>query len=153
MDDEAKLLLRRLLTGSRLVCLAVLAESRPIAGLLPFVPAEDRGALLVQASRLAKHSRGLFPGAPWSGLIHAADAKEADPLQVPRLTLEGTVEPVPPDEVGSARAAYLGRFPTAEVTAGLGDFTFHRLRIEGGRLVEGFGRAFNLSTASLRELA
>lgn len=152
MDDEAKQLLRDLLTGSRVVCVAVLAENRPVAGLLPFVPAADGSALLVQASRLAKHSRGLSAGAPWSGLIHARDAEDADPLQLPRVTLEGTVEPVPPDGVGAARAAYLARFPTAEITAGLGDFTFHRLRIEGGRLVAGFGRAFNLSAASLREL-
>lgn len=50
-------------------------------------------------------------------------------------------------------SVYLAKFPGAAVTVGLGDFAFHRLEIESGRLVAGFGRALNLSRSTLRDLA
>ena len=155
MNDETRELLRKLLTGERVLSLAVVAEGEPVAGLLPFVPTADFGALLVQASRLARHSKGLREGAPFSALIHAPDAEDADPLQILRVTLGGKVEALPAEgpEAEEARVAYLARFPTAGITLGLGDFGFYRLRIESGRLVAGFGRAFNLEASSLRELA
>jgi putative heme iron utilization protein len=144
-EDSARL--EELLRGQRLIALGVVAEGEPIVGLLPYAVSDDRGSLVVQASRLARHSRGLVAGAAWSGMIHEPDSAEADPLQVPRLQLEGVVDPLRGDrpELKPAARAFLGRFPQAATTLRLPDFTLYRLEIRGGRLVLGFGRALNLT--------
>ena len=141
--------LRSLLLGQRLIALGVSAEGVPIVGLLPYAVSEDGCSLYVQSSSLARHSRGLTAGAPWSGLIHEPDAPEMDALQVPRLQLEGTVDPLNGDrpELRPAAFAFRKRFPQAAQTLELPDFTLYRLEIQGGRMVLGFGRALNLSAA------
>ena len=151
-EDSARL--EKLLLGQRLVALGVIAEGEPIVGLLPYAVSEDGGALLVQASGLARHSRGLVAGAPWSGMIHEPDSPEADPLQVPRLQLEGVVDPLRGDrpEFNPAARTFLGRFPQAATTLQLPDFSLYRLEIRGGRMVLGFGRALNLTADHLKGL-
>lgn len=140
--------------GQRLIALGVIAEGVPIVGLLPYAIAEDRSSLYVQSSSLARHSRGLLAGATWSGLIHEPDTAERDPLQVPRLQLEGTVDPLRGDrpEFQPAALAFLKRFPQAAQTLPLPDFTLYRLEIQGGRMVIGFGRALNLSAAHFLDI-
>jgi hypothetical protein len=151
-EDSARL--GGLLLGQRLVSLGVVAEGEPIVGLLPYAVADDRSALIVQSSGLARHSKGLLAGAPWSGLIHEPDAPGTDPLQVPRLQLEGMVDPLRGDrpEFEPAARAFRGRFPQASMTLQLPDFTLYRLEIRGGRMVLGFGRALNLSREHFRDL-
>jgi uncharacterized protein YhbP (UPF0306 family) len=151
-EDSARL--GGLMLGQRLVSLGVVVEGQPVVGLLPYAVSDDRSALIVQASALARHSKGLVAGAPWSGVIHEPDAPGMDPLQVPRLQLEGVVDPLPADrpEREPAARAFLRRFPDAATTLQLPDFTLHRLEIRGGRMVLGFGRALNLSTSQLRQL-
>jgi hypothetical protein len=155
MTPEDSGRLSGLLLGERLVALAVVAEGEPIVGLLPYAVADDRSALIVQASGLARHSRGLVAGAPWSGMIHEPDAVGADPLQIPRLQLEGVVDPLRGDraEFQTAARALVGRFPQAAATLQLPDFTLYRLEIRGGRMVLGFGRALNLSGEHFRNLS
>jgi putative heme iron utilization protein len=152
-EDSARL--GGLLLGQRLVALGVVAEGEPIVGLLPYAVADDRTALLVQSSALARHSRGLVAGAFWSGIIHEPDAAGMDPLQVPRLQLEGVVDPLRGDrpELEPAARAFVGRFPQAEMTLQLPDFTLFRLEIRSGRMVLGFGRALNLSVDHFRDLS
>jgi len=154
MTSEDSARLGGLLLGQRLVSLGVVAEGAPIVGLLPYAVADDRSALIVQSSALARHARGLVAGAPWSGMIHEPDTAETDPLQVPRLQLEGIVDPLRGDraEFQPAARAFLGRFPQAAMTLQLPDFTLYRLEIRGGRMVLGFGRALNLSRDHFREL-
>jgi putative heme iron utilization protein len=151
-EDSARL--GGLLLGHRLVALGVVADGEPIVGLLPYAVTEDRTALLVQSSGLARHSRGLSAGAPWSGMIHEPDSADADPLQVPRLQLEGVVDPLREDrpEYAHAAGAFVGRFPGAATTLKLPDFTLYRLEIRSGRMVLGFGRALNLSGEHFRRL-
>lgn len=154
MTPEDLSRLRDLLTGQRLLALGLVVDGEPVVGLLPY--ALDRGgtALFVQASRLARHSRGLVAGAAWSGVIHVPDSAETDPLQVPRLVLEGVVDPLAADrpEAEPAAKAFLARFPSAAMTLSLGDFGLFRLEIRGGRLILGFGRALNLSLHHFEEI-
>jgi heme iron utilization protein len=154
MTPEDRSRLAGLLSGQRLLALGVVVDGKPVVGLVPYTLAPDRTALLIQASRLAHHSRGLESGGRWSGVVHEPDSPEQDPLQVPRLTLEG-------DVVALARAdpafedcsrAFLARFPAAATTLALPDFTLYRLELDGGRLILGFGRALNLSKPIFREL-
>lgn len=155
MRDEDRSRLREILTGQRLLALAVIVEGDPAVGLVPYAMAPDFAALYIQASRLARHSRGLQAGGRWSGAIHEPDAPEKDPLQIPRVVLEGGVEALSggQPEFQPAARAFLARFPGAAMTLALPDFGLYRLQVEGGRLVLGFGHALNLSASLLRELA
>ena len=151
-EDSARL--GGLLLGQRVVSLGVVVEGQPVVGLLPYAVSADRSALIVQASALARHSKGLVAAAAWSGVIHEPDAAGTDPLQIPRLQLEGVVDPLRADrpEREPAARAFLHRFPHAAMTLQLPDFTLYRLQIQGGRMVLGFGRAQNLSASHFRDL-
>jgi putative heme iron utilization protein len=143
------------LTGQRLLALAVVVDGEPVAGLVPYVVAADFAALYIQASRLARHTRGLDTGGRWSGVVHEPDSQEQDPLQVARLVLEGDVTRLDgesPDFKDAARA-FLRRFPAAAMTLQLADFALYRLALESGRLILGFGQAYNLSRSHFAELA
>ncbi|HEY3354575.1 MAG TPA: hypothetical protein VGQ83_15090 [Polyangia bacterium] len=149
--DDARLL-RDLMTGQRLLALGVLVDGAPYVGLTPFVPDARGAALVVHVSSLARHTAGLTPGAAWSGLIHAPDRPDLDPLQVPRVTLVGVVRPLAEGTAAhaAARAAYLARFPDSAVTFELGDFQLLALELREGRVIGGFARARDVTA---RELA
>jgi heme iron utilization protein len=155
MTPEETSRLAELLLGQRLIALGVVVEGAPVVGLLPYAVAADRRALYVQASALARHSRGLQPGARWSGIVHEPDSGDAAPLRIPRLQLEGTVEPLPGQHADFAAAArtFLQRFPEAAAPLQLADFSFYRLELHGGRMVLGFGQAINLSRTHFDAIA
>lgn len=155
MDEPESRFLKELMTGPRLLSLAVLVDGAPLVGLLPFAMKPDLSAAIVHASQLARHSRGLARGAAFGALIHAADSPDADARQVPRVSLEGVVEPLEPGTPawGEAQALYLARFPDSESIFQLPDFRLYELRFEQGRLVGGFGFARNLSPDTLRKAA
>jgi hypothetical protein len=153
MESTDLKLLRDLLTGEKLVTLAVVIEGAPVAGVLPFLAEPGLATLLVHTSKLARHSRGLTPGAPFSAAIHLPLAPGLDALQSQRVVLEGHVEAVQLGEREAVTSAWVKAFPSAAMTVGLSDFTFHRLRLEGGRLISGFARAFGLSPQSFAEAA
>jgi putative heme iron utilization protein len=121
--------LRELLVSQRLLALGVVVDTEPVVGLVPYAISADFASLFVQASRLARHSQGLKDGGRWSGTIHEPDAPAKDPLQIPRVVLEGTVDVLAgaqPDFQPAARA-FLARFPGAAMTLALPDFTLYRL--------------------------
>jgi len=155
MSPEERQLLIRLLSGSRVLSLGVLVDGKPHVGLLPFVVADDHRSALVHASQLARHSRGLQPGSPFSALIHAEGDSDCDSLQLSRVTFSGTVQHVAQSdaEYPASKMAYIERFPSSERTFVLGDFNLYRLHFEWGRLVSGFARATTLSPESFEELA
>jgi putative heme iron utilization protein len=144
-----------LLMSRRVLALAVVVDGQPEAGLLPFALREDYGAAYVQASALARHTRGLQPGSPVGILVHANDGPDDDPMQIPRLTLQGTVQVL--EKTGElfawASALFTARFPDAEMTLSLGDFNLYELTFGRGRYIEGFGRAFNIGPETFKELA
>ena len=155
MTPEATGRLRDLLTVQRLLALGVVVDGQPVVGLVPFVAGQDFAALYVQASRLARHARGLDAGGRWSGVVHEPDSESQDPLQVARLVLEGEVGRIAGDtpEFKPAALAFLKRYPAAAATLQLADFALYRLGIESGRLILGFGQAYNLSRSHFAELA
>ena len=155
MEPEELRLIKKLLSETRVLSLGVLVDGKPHVGLLPFVVAEDCCSALIHASQLARHSRGLQPGSPFSALIHACDEGVEDALQVPRVTISGVVQLVAQadSDFEASRQAYIDRFPSSEQTFYLGDFNLYRLHFEWGRLVSGFARAVTLSPESFRELS
>ncbi len=146
--------LRKLLDGQRVLSLAVLADGAPHAGLLPFVALPDRSGVLVHASMLARHSRGLAPGAQAGVLLHEQDGPDQDPLQIRRVTFDCRVLPLErgTDAWIAGRARYVARFPDSHVTFELGDFTLHRLEFLRGVYVEGFARAIAVPADDIRRL-
>ncbi len=154
MKPEQAALLRSLLLEQTVLSLAVVADDRPVVGLLPFALSADGRALIVHASRLARHTAGLAEGAPFDALVHEPVTDGIDPLQVRRVTLRGEVRTFAEHDAARAadRAAYLARFADAEPITALGDFAFFRLEITGGRLVSGFGGAINLAARTLPSL-
>ncbi len=153
MNTEDAALLRQLL-DQRVLSLGVLVDGAPHVGLLPFAVTDDRRALIVHASGLARHTKGLHDGAPWSALIHLPDDPAGDPLQVGRVTLTGDVRRLPErtPEHDAGKARFLARFPDAAQTFALADFGLYALHVRGGRLVAGFARARDVSPGDLASL-
>jgi len=133
--------------------LALVDGGAPVAGLMPYLADADLTALYVHGSRLAKHTRALAAGGPFSAVIHRPDLPEHDPLQLARLMLEGEVVQVSKSDVKDLRNRWIARFPMAALTVELGDFAFYRLEIRSGRLIAGFARAFGVSRKALAEAA
>lgn len=144
MDSPSRTALQRLITEQKVLSLAVLVDGIPVQGLLAYVPLPDLSAVLIHASSLARHTKGLVAGAPFSILIHD---EVTDPLQVVRATFEGEVAIVERDsaEFERGRELFLQRLPNSEVLFTLGDFKMCSLPLARGRFVQGFARAMDVS--------
>jgi hypothetical protein len=155
MDRQVLEATRDLVATHRVLSLAVVVDGEPQASLLPFAVRPDYGALYVQASGLARHSKGLQPGARVGLLIHENESADADPLQTKRMTVQATVAVLDRDgdAFAAAREVFVGRFPGAELTLSLGDFNLYELTLGRGRYVAGFAQAFNIGPETFREIA
>ena len=155
MDPDVLIGLRDLISSSRVLSLAVIVDGDAEAALLPFVARDDFAAVYVQASGLSRHSRGLTAEARVGVLVHAPDTPDADPMQLPRLTVQAVVRIIPADtaEFTAAANRFSDRFPAARMTLALGDFTLYELGLGRGRYVEGFARAFNVGPQTFGELS
>ena len=147
--------IRALLDEQRVLALAVDIGGLPYAGLLPFAVLPDRSGLLVNASKLARHSQGLSAGARAGVLIHEQDGPDKNPMQIERLTFECTVHPFERDsaEWEANRDAFLEKFPKSRLTFKMRDFTLYRLEFQQGLYVAGFGQAIDIEPAHIAELA
>lgn len=109
---------------------------------------------VIHVSALSPHTRDLLADPRVSLMLVAPRAPGDDPLALARLSLQADAEVLEPDTAAhtTAQAAYRTRFPTAEVTFGLGDFRLVRLRARSARFVAGFGRAHALGAAPWQAL-
>ena len=155
MDRQVLEAIREMMTVHRVLSLAVLVDGDPEASLMPYAIRPDFGAVYVQASGLARHSRGLQPGARVGLLIHDDDAPEADPLQVRRMAVQATVSVLDRDgeAFAAARETFVARFPGAELTLSLDDFNLYELTLGRGRYVAGFAQAFNIGPDTFKDVA
>jgi len=155
MDRQVLEAIRDLVATHRVLGLAVLVDGDPEASLLPYAVRADYGAVYVQASGLARHSKGLQPGARVGVLIHENEAADADPLQTKRMTVQATVAVLDRESeaFAAAREVFVGRLPGAEMTLNLGDFNLYELTLGRGRYIAGFGQAYNIGPDTFREIA
>jgi len=154
MEQQVLEAIRDMMTTHRVLSLAVTVDGDPEASLLPYAVRPDFGAVFVQASSLARHTRGLQPGARVGVLIHENDEAGADPLQTKRLTVQATVAVLDRESeaFAAARDMFVARFPGAEMTLSLGDFNLYELTLGRGRYIAGFGQAFNVGPDTFREV-
>ncbi len=152
MEASARAKLKQLIEDNKVLSLSVLVEGAPTVGLLAYAPMPDLSAVLIHASKLARHSRGLQSGAPFAILIHDNVLSDDDPLQVPRVSFEGVVRRIEPDsaEGQELRQIYVRRFPASDMMFGFVDFSLYSLALDHGRFVEGFARALDVGREDLR---
>jgi putative heme iron utilization protein len=147
--------IRELIDEQRLLTLAVNVEGMPYAGLLPFAVLPGRSGVLIHASELSRHSKGLSDGGSASVLLHEQYGPDKDPLQIKRLTFECRVKPLERKSKAweDARDSYMERFPKSRITFKLRDFTLYRLEFQRGLYVAGFGRAVDIEPEEISLLA
>src|SRR5208283_3352433 len=137
---------KRLMRLSRTAALATLdpGSGAPLATLVG-VASEFDGAPLFLMSTLARHTRHLASD-PRASVLLAEEPERGDPLNHPRITLNGRIERAAELRV---RARYLERNPKAKLYADFADFTFFRLAVESVHFNGGFGRADALSPGDI----
>ncbi len=138
---DAKRLMRLARTGA----LATLdAGGSPLTTLVG-VASDFDGAPLFLMSTLSRHTRNLAHD-PRASLLLAGTHDRGDPLNHPRVTLNGPAEL---DPASRAKSRYLKRNPKAALYAQFADFGMFRLRIESVHFNGGFGRAGALAPADV----
>jgi len=139
---DAKRLMRLARTGA----LATLdASGGAPLGTLVGVASDFDGAPLFLMSTLSRHTRNLAHD-PRASLLLTGRQERGDPLNHPRVTLNGRVERC---AAPRARARYLKRNPKAGLYAGFADFAVFELRVEDVHFNGGFGRAAPLTPAEV----
>jgi putative heme iron utilization protein len=133
---------RRLAREVRAAALSTLQhrDGAPFGSLVS-VSTDLDGTPILLLSGLAAHSRNLA-GDSRAALLFV-DRLAGDPQTAPRITLVGRIEAIADD--ARARRRHLARHPDAALYAGFADFAFHRLVVEDGHLVAGFGRAMRVA--------
>jgi heme iron utilization protein len=132
--SDAKRLMRIARTGA----LATLdpGSGAPLTTLVG-VASDFNGAPLFLMSTLARHTKHLAAD-PRASLLLTDEPERGDPLNHPRLTLNGRIESASEHRV---RTRYLQRNPKAKLYVDFTDFAFFRLAIETVHFNGGFGRA------------
>jgi putative heme iron utilization protein len=137
---------KRLMRLARIGAMATLeaAGGAPLTTLIG-VASDFDGAPLFLMSTLSRHTRNLAHD-PRASLLLAGRHERGDPLNHPRVTLSGRVEPC---AAPRAKVRYLQRNPKAGLYAGFADFALFKLRIEDVHFNGGFGRAAPLTPAEV----
>ncbi len=150
MDDQAaaKAVARRdgkrLLRMARTAALATLEGAKPLTTLVG-VASDWDGAPLFLMSELARHTRNLNAD-PSASLLLTSRGGGGDPLNHPRITLNGVVRLRPGDD---GRDRYVRRNPKSKLYVNFADFSLRRLEVESVHFNGGFGRADALTVGDL----
>lgn len=145
--------LRSLLHSQRVACLGTIAEDgAAFVSMVPFAPQAELGCLVVHVSELASHTRNLQARPRVSLLVMRSEVHGEPVHALPRATFEGLASVLEPGSPPwqACRAAYLQRFPEAELMTQLGDFKFVAIQVNGARQVAGFGSARSIGEEEVR---
>jgi putative heme iron utilization protein len=131
---------RTLLSLASIATLSTLSRKHagfPFGSLMPYaLDAAGRPIFLI--SNMAMHTQNLKADGRASLFVEQTGA-DGDPLGAARATLIGNVEPVPQEEIASARECYLARHPNSRYWVDFADFNFFRLQPIDIYYVGGFG--------------
>ena len=109
----------------------------PFGSLMPYA-LDTQGRPIFLISNMAMHTQNLKAD-PRASLFVAQAAVDTDPLGAARATLIGQVEPVPENEIASARELYLLMHENSRYWVDFADFSFFRLELIDVYYVGGFG--------------
>ena len=156
LDAELCLVLRALLLGRGVGCLATLHDGKPFASMVPFAAttAGGRLRLVVHVSGLAAHTRDMRSTPDVCLMVMAPESEAVQPQALPRVSISGRAEFIAKDESDHATlaAAYLGKFPEAADLFQFADFSIVAIEPTSARLVAGFARALTLSAETLADV-
>lgn len=148
-DAEALALARRILGGARDAVLSVLDENGwPMTSRIA-LQTDTAGVPLVMLSSIALHSAALMHDPRAALLLAPPPPSRGSILAQPRLSLQVRAELAALAEAAHLRAAWRARDPRSALYVDLPDFRFWRLRIRGGLLNAGFGRASVIAPGDL----
>ena len=153
MPSAIQLEVARLVKSQRWAAIATVSDGAPLASMVAYAPEPGLAGLLLFLSQLSAHTRALLESNATSVAITAPDTGEGDPQLLPRVSLQGTITPIPRNsaEFAPAAARYVERFPDSEIRFQLGDFVMFRFVPEDVRYVGGFARATSYTGEQLRE--
>jgi heme iron utilization protein len=120
----------------------------PFASVMPYA-LDEQGRPLMLVSTMAMHTQNLAADPRASLLITQATA--GDPLAAGRVTLMGEARPVPAEDRGEARTAYLARHENAAYWVDFDDFGFWRIESSDVYFVGGFGAMDWLTASDYRD--
>ena len=131
---------RTLLYVGRVGSLSTLSRRQPgfpFGSVMPY-GLEDDGRPIFLVSTMAMHTQNLQADSRASLLVTKPDSG-ADPLGSSRVTLVGTILPVPAADVAQSRNLYLSRHPNSKYWVDFDDFTFYEMEVVDVYYVGGFG--------------
>src|SRR5579863_336712 len=131
---------RTLLYVGRIGSLSTLSRKRPgfpFGSVMPYgLDGEGRPVFLI--STMAMHTQNLQAD-PRASLLVTQPDTTGDPLGAARITLVGSVLPVPKPDVAEARELYLTRHANSRYWVDFEDFAFCRMDVVDVYYVGGFG--------------
>lgn len=147
--DTARLV--ELIRTGRWAALAYADTDGPRISHVAYASDADLSHVWLHLSRLAPHTARLLDEPHCALGISAPDLGEADPQQLPRVSLRGVATAVARDTAAYAagKTLYLAHLPDAEPLFGFGDFVLFCVRVIEARYVGGFARAYTLTAAQL----
>ncbi len=135
---------KKLLRGARVASLGTLMPNgMPFVSLVNVATAHD-GSPLLLISTLAVHTQNVLRDNRISLMVD--ERGHGNPLANGRLSLTGTL--VATTDAEDIRR-YLARQPDAHVYASIHDFGYYRMVVDGGHVVGGFGRIFDLKAEEI----
>src|SRR5271170_4315097 len=131
---------RTLMYLGRIGSLSTLSRKQPgfpFGSVMPY-GLDDRGRPIFLISTMAMHTQNLQADSHASLLVTQDDGG-GDPLGASRVTLVGSVLPIPAPEVAEARELYLARYANSKYWVDFEDFSFYRMDVVDVYYVGGFG--------------
>lgn len=154
MRQNEKITLLNLLNNQKVSSLSILIDSKPYVSLLPYVVKTDYKGAFVHASNMARHVKGMYSNATFSLLINMPDTAETNTFALPRVSFQGTVQPLGKnsEHYNDAKNIYLKKYPDSTELFSFEDFNLYELIFDEARYVANFGRVFNLNKESIKDL-
>jgi putative heme iron utilization protein len=131
---------RTLLHLGRVGSLSTISRKQPgfpFGSLMPY-GLDEQGRPVFLISTMAMHTQNLAADGRASLLVTQPDAS-GDPLGAARVTLVGSVLPIPDREIAQARDLYLARHENSKYWVDFEDFSFYRMDVCDVYYVGGFG--------------
>ena len=131
---------RTLVYLGRMGSLSTLSRKQPgfpFGSVMPY-GLDDHGRPIFLISTMAMHTQNLQAEARASLLV-TQENTDGEPLGASRVTLVGSVLPVPKPELAEARKLYLERHANSKYWVDFEDFSFYRMDVVDVYYVGGFG--------------